>query len=359
MGDILRRRCSECLRCAPNTISIAVWLAGAAWLAGCGRQPPHPSASAQLPTIPVRVAAITVKPYPAYEETVGTVQAKLRASLAAQISGRIEVMPVTFGQSVKAGDLIARLEARELQARLEQARALRIQAETEFKRAQNLLPAKAMTREQYDATLARYRVAVAGAIEAETMLGYTRIAAPFDGVIARKVADVGDLATPGRSLVELEDPAALRLEAEVPEALIERVQLGATMMVRVSGVTNRLKGVVTEIAPSANPNSRTFVVKLDLPAARGLRSGRFGRVAVPVGETTLPRVPVSAVVVRGEMELVFVVADQKAHLRLVKTGKRYDGQIQLLSGVTPGEQVVVEGAARLVDGQPVHVESAL
>lgn len=325
------------------------------WLTCCSREAQGPATSSALPVIAVGLMTVQSQSYPAYEEVAGTVQARLRASLAAQVSGRIEAMPVGFGQSVKAGDLIARLEAREIQAKLEQANALRAQAEAELKRAENLLPAKAMTKEEYDSVLARHRVAVAGAVEAETMLGYTVVAAPFDAVITRKQANVGDLATPGRALVELENPAALRLEAEVPEALLERVQLGAKMAVRISSLTNRFEVVVAEIAPAANSYSRTFTVKLDLPTVPGLRSGQFGRAAVPIGETTLPRVPISAVVVRGEMEMVFVVTDRTAHLRLVKTGKRYDGQTELLSGVNPGEQIVVEGASRLVDGQPVEM----
>jgi hypothetical protein len=106
----------------------------------------------------------------------------------------------------------------------------------------------------------------------------------------------------------------------------------------------------------ADPGSRTFRVKLDLPPTPGLRSGAFGRVAVPVGETSTLRVPAPALVVRGQMEMVFVVAGPTAQLRLVKTGKRLGGEVELVSGVRAGEQVVIEGAAQLTDGQPVTVK---
>ena len=125
---------------------------------------------------------------------------------------------------------------------------------------------------------------------------------------------------------------------------------------RVSGVSNELAGIVSEIAPSADPNSRTFLVKLDLPPAPGLRAGQFGRVAVPVGETSALRVPATAVLQRGEMELVFVVANGHAQLRIVKTGEHIGDEVELVSGVDAGEQVVAEGAANLLDGQPVTLQ---
>jgi RND family efflux transporter MFP subunit len=113
---------------------------------------------------------------------------------------------------------------------------------------------------------------------------------------------------------------------------------------------------VGEIAPAADPGSRTFLVKLDLPSQPGLRAGQFGRVAMPVGETSALRVPASAVVQRGQMELIFVVNDNQARLRLVKTGKRLGDEVELVSGVEAGEKIVAEGAVGLMDGQPVEAK---
>ena len=112
----------------------------------------------------------------------------------------------------------------------------------------------------------------------------------------------------------------------------------------------------SEIAPAADSASRTFLVKLDLQGTTGLRAGQFGRVAMPVGETSALRGPASAVVQRGQMEIVFVVSDGKAQLRLVKTGKRIGDEVELVSGVSAGEKVVVEGATGLADGQPLTLK---
>jgi len=325
-------------------------------LAGCGKHERGTAADTPLPVATVRVARIEAKTYTATEEVVGTVRAKLRASLEARISGRILEMPVVAGQAVKEGDLIASLDAREVQARLDQAKAVRDQAERDRSRYEALLKEKTISQAEFDAADSRFRVADASVKEAEAMMGYAKVTAPFTGVISRKLVDVGDLTPPGRALVELEDPKALRLETDVPEALIDRIQLGAKMKVKISSLQGDLEAVVSEAAPAADPNSRTFRVKLDLPTVPGVRLGQFGRVVVPVGETTTPRVPVSALVQRGQMEMVFVVADQKAQMRLVKSGKRIGNEIELVSGVIPGEPVVIEGAATLLDGQPVQLK---
>ena len=302
----------------------------------------------------VRVQTIESKKRVATEEVVGTVRAKLRSVIEAKVSGKIDRLLVVPGQQVKTGELLAVVDAGEVRARYDQAVALRQQAEADLKRLASLLKQEVLSQAEFDNAQAKARVAIAGVTEAETMLGYTKVTAPFAGVIARKHADVGDLATPGKPLLELEDSSALRLEADVPEAVVGRLTLGDKLPVRISALEQKLQGVISEIAPAADPNSRTFLVKLDLPNTPGLRAGQFGRVAMPVGETSALRVPASAVVQRGQMEIVFVVAGSKAQLRLVKTGKRIGDEVELVAGVEAGEKIVIEGTAGLVDGQPVQ-----
>lgn len=324
-------------------------------LSGCGQKQEH-SPTATLPATTVRTLAIESKNRVATEEVVGTVRAKLRSVIEAKVSGKIEQLLVVPGQQVRAGEMLAKVDAREVQARYDQAVALRQQAEADLKRLTSLFEQKILSQAEFDGAQAKARVAVAGVTEAETMLGYTKVTAPFAGVITRKHADVGDLATPGKPLLELEDSTVLRLEADVPEAVVGKLKLGDKLPVRISALETELDSVVSEIAPAADPNSRTFLVKLDLPVVSGLRAGQFGRVAMPVGETTALRVPVAAVVQRGQMEIVFIVVDGRAQLRLVKTGKRIGGEVELVSGVSAGEKVVVENVGRLLDGQPVEAK---
>jgi RND family efflux transporter MFP subunit len=338
-----------------NRLRSLLTFASAFALAACHAK--KESATAEtLPAVAVRVAMVEQKARPSSEEVVGTVRAKLRAAIEAKVSGRIEALLVAPGQTVKAGELIAQLDAREIQAKLDQALAMREQATKDLARARDLMEKKITTQAEFDSVQARERVAVGAATETETMLGYTKLIAPFTGIVTRKLADVGDLATPGKPIVEMEDPSALRFEADVPEALIGNLKLGAKLSVRVGAVPTPIEGIVVEMAPVADAASRTFLVKLDLPHTEAARSGQFGRVWVATGEGQTIRVPAAAIVARGQMETVFVAAKDRAQLRIVRTGKRTDGEIEVLSGINPGESVVIEGAEQLRDGQPITLK---
>ena len=328
-----------------------VIVAAALALAACHSK--KKTATELLPRVAVRVAEVMDKARTSNEEVVGTVRPKLRAVIEAKVSGKIEKLLVAPGQQVKAGDLLAQLDAREIQAKLDQALAMREQATRELERARKLFGQKITSQAEFDTVQARERVAAGAATEIQTALGYTKIVAPFDGVIARKLADVGDLAAPGKPIVEMEDPAALRFEADVPEALAREIKIGDKLPVRVSAVTTVLEGTVVEMAPVSDPSSRTFLVKLDLPPAEGVHSGQFGRVLVPMGKTDAVWVPASALIVRGQMETVFIAVNQHAQLRLVRTGKHTNTEVELLAGISRGENVVIEGAAQLHDGQPI------
>jgi len=335
-----------------NLAVVGVLLAALLALTGCGHKSGG-AAGESLPVATVQAQTAESKSRVATEEVVGTVRAKLHAVIEAKVSGKIERMLVVPGQRVTAGELLATIDAREIHAQYDQALAVREQAESDLKRATDLFQQKILSPSEFDAAQSKFHVADAAAAAAKTLLDYTRVTAPFDGVITRKDADVGDLAVPGKPLLEMEDARNLRLEADVPEALVDKIALGDQLPVRVGVLETNLEGVVSEIAPSADPNSHTFLVKLDLLSTPGLRAGQFGRVAVPVGETSALRVPVSAVLQRGEMELVFVVVHGQAQLRIVKTGKRVGNEVELVSGVDAGEQVITEGAAQLLDGQPI------
>jgi RND family efflux transporter MFP subunit len=306
-----------------------------------------------LPPVAVRTVTVESHARSSSEEVVGTVRAKLHAVIEAKVSGRIEAFVVAPGQILQAGDLIAQLDSHESQARLDQALAMRDQATRDLERARELFAKKITTQAEFDAVQARERVAAGAVKEIETLLGYTKIVAPFGGVVTRKLFDVGDLATPGKPIAEMEDPSALRFEADVPEALIGYVKLGAKFPVRVSAMPAEIEGTVVEIAPVADAASRTFLVKLDLPPADGLRSGQFGRVLLPTGNATSIWVPTAAVLTRGQMEIVFVAVDGHAQLRLVRTGKHNAAEVELLAGITAGESVVVEGAEQLKDEQRI------
>jgi RND family efflux transporter MFP subunit len=322
-------------------------------LTACGKHEAPHGTTAALPSITVKTQSATLTPHTATEEVVGTVRSKQRAVVEAKVSGRVLEYTATPGAMVKAGDLLARLDVQEIQAKVDQARAMLDQAKRDFDRQKQLIASNATTRQEFDATEARVKIGTGAVSEAETMMSYAKVTAPFDGVVTRKLADVGDLAMPGKPLLEIEAPTSLRFEADLPEAILDRVKLGETMSVRLAKV---IEGTVSEISPVADPVSRTFNVKLDLPPTEGLRTGQFGRVSVPVAEVKLLLVPQSAVLKRGQMELVFVAKEGKAALRLVKTGKALEDRVEVLSGLEEGEQIIVSETAQLTDGQPVTIQ---
>ena len=324
----------------------------AATLVGCGHAEHTAATLPALPAVKTSVNLIQPADLPLLEEATGTVRARRRATLEAKVSGKILELPLTLGQEVKAGDRMAVIAAEEIQARVDQAKALLEQARREEARFAGLLKSGSVTQQEYDNMKARLAVAEGGLREAETMLGYTAVTAPFDGRVTRKLAEVGDLASPGRPIAEMEDGATPRLEADVPESLMGTVKPGDSLGILAG--TNRLNAVVAEVAPAADASSRTFLVKLDLPAGAPLRTGQFARVLVPAGRQTVLVVPSEAVARRGQLEYVYVVRDGKAALRLIRTGRAVEGGVTVLSGLDAGETIAVSAAATLADGQPVE-----
>ncbi len=337
---------------------LAGLLAGGLLLAGCGSKETtrHHGSATNAPAATVRVQKVERQKFVVYEQVMGTVRAKLRATLEAKISGRIQEMPVRLGQKVEPGQLIARLEAAEIRARLDQSEAALKQAEREWQRAKNLFEQQASARSEYDAADARYSMSKAAVAEARAMLTYLEVHAPFQGVVTRKWAEVGDQAAPGKPLVEIEDPKALQFDTDVPETLASRIKMDAQMGILANDESEEFVGTVSEIAPTADPASRTLRVKLDLNAGSSARSGQFARLKVPLGESENLRVPTAAVVRRGQMEIVFVADNGTARLRLVRTGRRIGAESEVVSGLEEGEAVVIEGAAQLVDGQPLNLK---
>jgi RND family efflux transporter MFP subunit len=323
-------------------------------LASCGaeRAPKPPSA---LAIRTVRTGRAEVHSRPRIEEVVGTVRAVRSATIAPTVTGSVADVRVTVGSVVRAGDVLVRLSAREIDARLEQAKAVYALAKLDRDRAARLRAEAAISVAQYDAALAQFQVAEAARTEASTLSEHAVLRAPFAGVVTAKLVNVGDTALPGQALLVVEAPDALRFEARLPEAAARGLVAGRPQALRLDGLDHELIATISEIDPVVDATSRTVLVKLDLPHDPELRSGRFGRLLFASGATDAITVPADAVVRRGQLEIVFVVEGSAARLRLVRTAGERDGRIEIVSGLAGGEQVAVSDAAQLVDGQPVEV----
>jgi RND family efflux transporter MFP subunit len=287
-------------------------------------------------------------------EVVGTVRASRRATIAPLISGTIAEVRVGLGSSVRAGDVLVRLSAREVEARLEQTRAVSEQAARDRARATSLVGQGAISVADYETAMSQWSVARARQTEASSIAERRVLRAPFAGVITSKVASVGDTALPGQPLLVLEASSALRLEAQVPETIGERLAVDDPLPVRIEGLDRDLEGRLAEVQPASDATTRTRLFKIDLPDTPGLRSGQFGRALLLGRESPTVTVPSEAVVHHGQLESVFVVDSGVARLRLVRSGREWKGRVEISSGLAGGETVAVAGTDALVDGDRVE-----
>lgn len=325
-------------------------------LGACGKPAPRSAAQDAAPPVPVRTAVAAREDLPVLIETTGTVRAVRRAEVAAKVMGQIEELPVSLGQRVNQGDVIARLAAAEMVARVQQAEAALAALKRDLEREQSLAERGAGTREAVATLQDRMATAQAVLREAQAMLDYTIVRAPFAGAIARRIADVGDVAAPGVPLVEIEGTDAFEVEAGVPESLLGGTGLGRTLEVNVPAANVSFGGRVTEVAAAAEARTRSVTVKIAVPAGVPVRSGQFARLQVPTAPAPTVLVAAEAVAPVGQMERVFVVGgDNRAVLRLVKTGARRGGQVEILAGLDAGERVVLAPGIGLRDG--IRVEA--
>ncbi len=327
---------------------------GVVAISGCKGSEEHSTAVVQqLPERTVEIAEVREETARSRIEVVGTVEAVEKASIAARVAGQIIELPVVLGSKVEKGDLLVKISAGEISAKVLQAEAQLSQARRNLARENKLQKQGASTQETVKSLADATRIAEAAYEEARTMLAYTTISAPFSGMVTKKIANIGDLATPGSILLQIENGQTLQVLAQIPEILLLQVAVGDSLAVRIPAAELTLVGEVAEVAPSANPLSRTAPVKINIPAGPDLRVGQFARISLEGDHETTLVLPGSAVIAKGQMDIVFVVEGKTARMRLVRIGAIYDDEVEILSGLDPGEQVVASGAEGLQDGQPL------
>ena len=322
------------------------------------------------------------------EDVIGTVKSRRVIAIAPQVVARVVGVSHQAGESVKAGEELVALDDREFRARLAQATQAKTAAEaavaqatqskrqaearltrstSEADRVKSLQQQQAATAQQLEAAqadLADALAAVAGAeaaiqmaraqlaqsaqvvTEAEIALSHTKLVSPIDGVISNRAVEPGDMAAPGRTLLTVLDPLALRLEAAVREQLIGSVSVGAKLEVELPALGATLAGSVAEILPSADAASRSFEVRVDLPPSAGARPGMFGRMKLAIGERERVLAPRRAIVRVGQLETVLVKSGERWERRLVSTGAALDGErVEVLSGLAGNETIGLGGDA--------------
>jgi RND family efflux transporter MFP subunit len=305
-------------------------------------------ASADAPTAVAEEVVVST-----FEEAAGTVQAERKTVISSRITALIREVLVRAGGMVSAGDPLIRLDDRDLTTFVEEARravegaaAERAKTDRSLRRAKSLLGQGIVSSGEYeqaeaafkvaDAELARARQALQGA---DVALSFSILRAPVAGRIIDRLADSGDMALPGKPLLALYDPTALRIEVQVRESLVSGLAIGQSLRVRLAVVDEEIEGAVDEIVPQAEAGSRTFLVKVGLPKRAGVYTGMFGRVQIPSGERRRTLIPSSAVERVGQLTFVDALQpDRRIVRRLVTLGPAtQDGRVEVLSGLRQEE----------------------
>lgn len=241
---------------------------------------------------------------------------------------------------------------------LEQAQAKLAQVDANIRQAQ-------ATINQSQAAIAQSQAAVrqaeSGVTAASVNQSYGTIVAPFDGIVTAKLAYEGETTNPfsmnGTELLKLENPHRLQLEITVPEANRQYVQVGQSVRVQLGPNQPPFQAIITQIIPAADPNSRSFIVKIPLPPSAEMMSGMFGRIELSTGtqaETIV--IPTTALFRRGQLEGVYIVGNNnQAEIRWVKTGKTQNNQVEIVSGLSQGDRLITSNLSQLADGQALEV----
>ena len=322
--------------------------------AACGHETPRPAPdTAKTPSRSVRTAIVERSGGSGTTAVPATVQARQRASLSARIPASVLELPWREGDRVAAGAVVARLDDTALRSGLLAAEAAAKAAEVDLARVETLLKKGAATPKEAEESRARAAATSAAVAAARDNLAYAVLRAPFEGRVASRPANVGDVVSPGTTLVEIEGSGGLEARATVETELVSQLRPGLTLEALVDGQPGPVTATVKAVAASGDSVTHRFEVRADLPPASGLRSGLFARLLVPSADGN-PRilVPQSALFQRGGLHGVFVVAEGTARLRWVAVGAPAGASTEVRAGVSAGEHVALEPAG-LVDGEPV------
>ena len=348
----------------------------------------HTRKAAAEPEIVRNVPLIEVqqKNMPDVLEAVGTMRAAQTSTLASQMMGTLVEVLVHEGDRVQRGQILAVIDDSQPRAALDRANAAdaasRHQlaaadselalAESTLKRFQTLFDKKSVSPQEFDEVRTRQQAALArrdmaradqeqakaAIAQATTALEYTRIRAPFEGVITEKKADPGTLASPGMPIFTVEDTHRYRLEASINESDLTLVRIGQPVPILIDALgTEALPGKVVQIVPAADAGSRSFLIKVELPADLRLRSGLFGRAQFSHGQRRALLVPQTAVVERGQMQGVFLVDENKiAALHYITVGKPSHDQVEVLAGLQDGDWLVARPGTLELDGKRIEAQ---
>jgi len=276
-------------------------------------------------------------------DLVGTVASSEKIVLSARISAYVKKVYVSAGDRVRQGQPLILLDNRELMQQLAAAEAGLAQARAEYERAQKLIAADATTDQALTAARSAFETASAQVRQINVMLTFTEINSPIDGRITDRRIEAGDLAAPGQPLLGVFAPQNMRIEVPVPVRLAEKMQLEQKVDIELDRPDRPFTGRVIEVLGEVDPMSRTQRMKVHIEGAGAdVLPGTFGRVWITDDPRPAILVPTSAVYRIGQLEMVQLVAEKRVIRRLVKTGPLFGDQIEILSGLSAGDTILVQ-----------------
>ena len=337
--------------------SLALLAAAGLALAACGPSGPAPTPKAAAP---LSTATAELREVDLTTSAEAVVEAVRQSTVSAQVSGRIVDIRFDVGDRGEKGPVILRIDERAAsqavaasEAQVREAEANLVNARASYERARQLLAQKFVSQAAVDQSVSAWQAALAqveavraNAGSAAVARDWTTIVAPYAGVVGETLAELGDMATPGKPIVTVFDPREMRAVASVPQATLAKAKLDGAR-VDLSALATTLKPVRATVVPLADAKSHTSRVRFDLPPVDGLVPGQYARVRLPVGVATMLAVPASALLRRGEVTGVYVIDDKGApRLRQVRTGEPVgDDEIEILAGLAAGETIAANPVA--------------
>ncbi|MDR3724291.1 MAG: efflux RND transporter periplasmic adaptor subunit [Terracidiphilus sp.] len=355
-------------------------------IAAAGCKSDAPVKQGPVETVQARIVVAEQVQTPAVVRATGALHAHESATLSAQVMGRVVKVLVQAGDNVRAGqalvvldDATARAGADQIEAAVRAAEQQQAAAQANadlasstLARFRQLEAQKSVSPQEMDevtrragaaasqAAAARAQVAAIRAQHAgaKAMLGYTRITAPFAGVVTARMIDPGAMAAPGVPLLQVDSGGPLELQATVAESAIAGLHKGSKIAVTVDSLgRDPLSGSVAEIVPAADPMTHSFQVKVALPALKQLRAGLSASAAIPTGTKQAILAPRSAIVLRGSLACAYVLdANGVAQLRYVTVGDSYGDRVEVLSGMAGGDRLVDAPGDRELSGKRIEVQ---
>ncbi len=312
------------------------------------------SPSAMAPGVVAAPARVTS--FPLAVEALGNASANEAIEIRPLISARLSRVNFQEGEYVEAGAVLAELENIEPLADLAAARATLADSEAQFNRLSQLYKTNVVAQSELQGVTARREADLAAVAAAEARLGYTVISAPFAGNLGLRRVSAGSLVGPETVITTLDDTRSIKLDFDVPEVHIALLRPGLSVTARSAAYPDAVfSGEVTSVDTRVDPVSRTIMVRSQVDNASGqLRAGMFLTVSLLQQDIQALVIPEQAIVPERSQQFVWrVTKSGLAELREVSTGRRRPGEVEILAGLAPGDQVIVEGTQKARDGQPV------